>query len=340
MTLPKHLLRDVLANVLYAAGLTRGRDPRSLRIVTFHRVLPARELAEYPLPGLAVTPEELAWFVAFFAEQFECGRLDVLHERWAAGETFARPPLAITFDDGQLDNFVHARPVLDGARVSATFFVPTEAAASGRLLWHDRAAYAVHSWLKRDREAAREAIRGLGVDPERAERGLPSATVGILKTLDADARERFILEAQARAGSNEHPEWDGMMNPEQLRELARGRHEVGSHSHTHPILPLVSDETLMSELVESRVWLERETGVGVTSFCYPNGDHDARVVDQTARAGYVRGVTTQFGVNRPGRAPFELTRFDIQSETARSARNRLSRARVAWRMSGFHPGLK
>src|SRR5687768_2003192 len=111
----KSLLRDVLAGVLYTTGVTRPKDRDLLRIATFHRVLPPEDLAEYPIPGLVVTPDELAWLIEFFSENYECGRLDRIHDRWVSGDAFRRPPLAITFDDGQLDNFTHAKPVLDRA---------------------------------------------------------------------------------------------------------------------------------------------------------------------------------------------------------------------------------
>jgi peptidoglycan/xylan/chitin deacetylase (PgdA/CDA1 family) len=77
----------------------------------------------------------------------------------------------------------------------------------------------------------------------------------------------------------------------------------------------------------SRDRIERETGSPCESFCYPNGDNDARVRDATRRAGYLRAVTTTWGANAPGADPLVLRRCDIQSKVAYSS------ARLALRLS-------
>ena len=138
----RRMARDLLARVLYVSGLTAlgRRSEDSLTIVTFHRVLPEPQLREYPIRSIAVTPEELAWFIDHLTSTFTLTTLCDAVERWqrrAAG----KPLLAITFDDGQLDNFLHARPVLERVGARATFFVTAAASEKGELLWHDRMAY-------------------------------------------------------------------------------------------------------------------------------------------------------------------------------------------------------
>src|SRR5437773_1293857 len=115
-------VRDLAAQLLYRAGVTRPRRA-ALRasIVTFHRVLPQAELAQYPTPGIAVTPDELAWFLDFFQRYFQCGTLRDTMDAFIGGgggtggvassassaSSDSRPLLAITFDDGQRDNHRH-----------------------------------------------------------------------------------------------------------------------------------------------------------------------------------------------------------------------------------------
>ena len=112
----KTKLRDGIARFLFLAGLTaperRGRG--RLSIATFHRVLPEAERLAYPYPGLAVTPQELDAFLAYFTEHFDCGALSTQHERHLGGAAAARPLLALTFDDGQRQLPARAR----GARAA------------------------------------------------------------------------------------------------------------------------------------------------------------------------------------------------------------------------------
>lgn len=334
----KQIVRDVTASLLYKSGVTRPENRARLSIVTFHRVLPAEELAEYPIPDIAVTPEELAWFLEFFGAHFEVGTLEQMHERWNAGAEFEKPPLAITFDDGQLDNFRHARPVLNRARVRASFFVPTDAIETGRLLWHDRAGYAMHAWLKQDEAAARRVLDDLGLGRAPTSE-LAALFVVRIKALTEAERRALVEDIEARTGHPGPPAWDGMMNFDQLLTLAREEHEIGSHSHTHPILTQIPVAQAAEELSLSRAILEQKLGRTVTSLCYPNGDTDEAVARAARRAGYRRAVTTRWGWNPRGADPLELTRCDIQACSSRSRSGELSAPRLAWRLSGLYPGV-
>lgn len=337
----KSALRDQAAALLHASGVTRPKNRARLTIVTFHRVLPSDELTEYPFPRLAVTPDELAWLLEVVAENFECGALGPLHERWAARSEFERPPLAVTFDDGQVDNFRWARPVLNAAGIQATFFAVSSAAADGNLLWHDRAAYAIANAFRDQPNALRAHARRLAAleEPWSVD-SVVYTLVESLKRVSADERERWIASLAMAVAKVTVPSWDGMMTFEQLRELVRDGHELGSHSHSHPILPLLPDDQLRNELEQSRAVLSGAIGQPVTSLCYPNGDSDERVAKAARAAGYRRAVTTAWGWNPRGADPLQLKRCDIQSATIRDRRGSLSPARLAWRISGLQPGLR
>ncbi|TMQ70814.1 MAG: hypothetical protein E6K80_07330 [Candidatus Eisenbacteria bacterium] len=72
-----------------------------------------------------------------------------------------------------------------------------------------------------------------------------------------------------------------------LRALALEGHELASHSMTHP-LPLASlpADRLCSEAEDSRLALERATGIDVLGFRAPNWDVSTRVLEALAAAGY------------------------------------------------------
>src|SRR6185436_10911297 len=106
-------LRTGVASALYWAGFTTParRGHERLSIVTFHRVLQKRARELYPYPNLAVTPQRLDELLSFLTEHYDCGPLAVQHARYLARERSARPLLAVTFDDGQHDNYAEAVPV-------------------------------------------------------------------------------------------------------------------------------------------------------------------------------------------------------------------------------------
>jgi peptidoglycan/xylan/chitin deacetylase (PgdA/CDA1 family) len=92
---------------------------------------------------------------------------------------------------------------------------------------------------------------------------------------------------------------------------ADGLIEVGSHSRTHPRMPVLGDAEAREELAGSKEEIERRVGREVTSFCYPAGlysERDARLVIET---GYRAGVTCEAGINVFGADLAQLRRTMI-----------------------------
>ncbi|MEJ5990517.1 polysaccharide deacetylase family protein [Ramlibacter sp. PS3R-8] len=331
-------VRDLAGDLLYTIGLTRAdRGAHRLNVVTFHRVLPPAQLREYPLAAIAVSVADFTWFVGYFAEHYTVDTFAGAARRWDAGERPARPFLAITFDDGQRDNALHAVPVLERFGVRASFFVPVQAVEDNETLWHDRLGYAAARLLRTDRAAAARALARLGA-PDLAD---VAATVqGLVeraKGLTPAERDAFVDATERAAGGNARPAWDGMMTWEQLRAMAARGHEVGSHSMTHQLLPQLDDAGLAYEVAESRRVLEAKLGSRVETFCYPNGDADARVVQAVQDAGYARALGTRWGPNEPGANRYQLSRCDMQGATTRTRKGVLSESRLAFRLSPLQP---
>jgi peptidoglycan/xylan/chitin deacetylase (PgdA/CDA1 family) len=336
------LLRDGAGTLLYAAGLTRPwlALRGKLSIATFHRCLPDEQRRAYPFPGLCVTPEELGWFLGFFAAHFELLTLAEALRAWRPGRR-GRPLLAVTFDDAQRDNYLHARPVLETHGVRASFFAPVDAVESGAPLWHDRMAWAVARARESRLPELGEWLRGIGLaEPsDSSPLALGREVVARAKLAAPAARDQLLERLERALGAPARPHWDGMMSWDELRALARAGHEIGSHSLSHALLTQISDAQLEQEVRGSREALEKRLGVGVESFCYPNGSWDSRAAAAVERAGYKQAVTTRFGPNAWDAPRFALRRADCVAEHARTRRGALSAARQAWRMSGFHPGL-
>lgn len=339
----RQLLRDALGEASLAAGLTEPRRLAGARlsVLTFHRVLPAEQAALYPFPGLSVTPEELDWVVSWASRHYFCGPLDVVHESWRNRQEQDRPSMAITFDDGSLDNYVHALPVLARHGIRATFFVPAGWIGQDALLWYDRLGFAVlracasHGLAETARRLDAEIGGG---DP----RGLAKRATALAKALSPGDREDFVQRAESLTGRDggdaAAPDWAVPMGWGQLSEVVAAGHEVGSHSWSHPMLPQCDPSTLVREVAGSRRHLESRLGVPITSFCYPDGAWDQPVEEAVRAAGYSRAVTTSYGSNRREAAPFRLKRFDMVAEHLRRRDGRLSHGRLSWRLAGLSRG--
>ena len=159
-------------------------------------------------------------------------------------------------------------------------------------------------------------------------RGEKSGRVAVI-TLDdgyVDALENALPALRANNFSatcyfvsrrtGQHNDWDAaalnvhksLMSDEQIKQWHSAGMEVGAHSRTHPRLTQCTDAELLDEIAGSKSDLEALVGAPVTQFCYPYGDHDARVVAATRQAGYSAATTTRRGRALISDDPMQLRR--------------------------------
>ena len=339
----KTQLRNSISRFLFQIGLTKPehRGRKRLSIVTFHRVLSDADRQVYPFPGLVVTPEELDSFLDYFTEHFDCGALATQHERYLSGDTTSRPLLALTFDDAQHDNYNNARTALARHHVKASFFVPVAAVERQELLWHDRLGFAILDLLKQEhhgREKLMQILATAGVS-ENGPGTLVSNVVVASKKLTLEARLSLVEALENATGETKIPNFARLMNFEELAALIADGHEIGSHSMTHCMMTECADKELNFEVAESRRVLQARLGQPIETFCYPNGDSDTRTARAVAQAGYLRAVTTNWGSNGQEADQFQLRRFNMVAKHVQDTNGQFVPALLAFRMSGFYPGL-
>lgn len=347
----KPWLRDGLAEVLAKLGATApARFARgAFTIITFHRVMPLERLHRYPVAGLGVTPEQLELVLTELARYFRCGSVIEGYRSWRVGASSERPLLGISFDGGALDNYQHARPVLDKLGLHATFYIPVMNVQERRAAWHDRLGFA----LLRSVAAVRQVNGtpydrllfpfGLSVQafaavlPADAVR-LASEGVAAGQRLSQEQRERSISALEKALGGNQVPEHAALMSWDQVRALHGAGHEIGSHSLSYALLSALPDARVKEEVEGSRRLLSDVIGADVASFCYPSGGYDGRALAALEAAGYECAVTNRWGLNRKP-SPFELARCHMDYARLLSRRGDFSKERLWMRLSGLQPGL-
>jgi peptidoglycan/xylan/chitin deacetylase (PgdA/CDA1 family) len=110
-------------------------------------------------------------------------------------------------------------------------------------------------------------------------------------------------------GRKNHMTWN------EIRDLARNGMQIGCHSMTHPYLTQIKDdEALQREILGSKNIIKAHTGVRVTTFAYPFGQYDERVVEAVKAAGFTSARSTWPGVTHSKEGLFSLTGL-IRTET-------------------------
>jgi peptidoglycan/xylan/chitin deacetylase (PgdA/CDA1 family) len=104
----------------------------------------------------------------------------------------------------------------------------------------------------------------------------------------------------------------GYMTRSQLLEMEAGGVTIGAHSRTHPDLRACTSPELESEVRGSKEDLEDLLGKPVSSFAYPTGLLDDRVVEAVGAAGFTSAITTSAGWWRPGTDTLRVPRSFVQ----------------------------
>jgi len=231
------------------------------------------------------------------------------------------PPksVAVTFDDGYVDNLYNAKPVLEKYDIPATVFVCSGYA--GKEFWWDELNRLVMS-----SQAELHALRlQVGENRFRWEQpdGSPEAKGLEVRNMFRHALYYFLLplgiedlnEAMkiiriwSGLSTNEISFPRGMNHQELLQLVDGGLLELGAHTRNHPMLPQISLDRQKDEIISSKRDLEELLGKHIDGFAYPNGRATADAKRIVREAGFTYACTSLHDVVRPGRDMYELTRF-------------------------------
>jgi peptidoglycan/xylan/chitin deacetylase (PgdA/CDA1 family) len=147
----KHAVKAALGQGLLGLRVHQMIDAERGLIVAFHRV---NRLAT--TDGLTVTPEKFEGFCRFFSRYFTVVTLATFIQALEEGRSVGGM-LAITFDDGYLDNYDIAAPILKRLNLPATFFVTTRFIGSEIVPWWDQEIGMVFPWMNWDQVRALHA---------------------------------------------------------------------------------------------------------------------------------------------------------------------------------------
>lgn len=325
------MVKALAASVLWWSGVSAPHRvcANRLTVFTLHRVLPRESIDAYPFPELCITPSELEQCIRYAARHFDTGTLTEQLAKFRQSRQTGKPLLALTFDDGQWDNYHYAAPLLQQYGIRATFYVPVEHVETGQLIWHDRLGFSGSTLLqaKGGLDRARDIFTRyrLALDAQASLQDICEGAKG----LDTDVRLELIEEME-RQGSSA-PSWSRMMSWQEIRELAGMGHEVGSHSMSHSLLPQLDEADQEWEVRESRLRLQAAIGAEVNSFCYPNGSYDDRTLQLLRKGPYTNAVSTHMGLHAAQDDDYAIKRIHIDSRCFSKARAGDSGKRLALR---------
>jgi len=314
-------VKKKLINLAHTTGLIRaGRSiwAKSLTVLNYHRIDdPYRKDFDSFKPNVSATPDDFNHQMDYLAKWFNVISMrDVL--QWLDGKKELPPYAAlITFDDGYLDNYTFAYPILRAHHFPGLIFLTTEHIGTDAAFYWDMAAYCFYH-TQRDHLDFPDGKAESWLNQEELDQ-VSKKWIELMKTLPHEEKLIHVHRLPEVLGVSIP---DGyfkklMINWDQAREMQKGGIEFGAHTMHHPILTRISLDQVRAEVEGSKSRIEKELREPVLSFAYPNGQSsdlndkiEKVVADSGIRVAFtlLNGPSSQDEVKRN---PFAIRRIFI-----------------------------
>jgi peptidoglycan/xylan/chitin deacetylase (PgdA/CDA1 family) len=297
-------LADMLFKIRLTSILSRFSGHNKVVILNYHRIRPASAATSTHFDdGLFSTDadqffRQMNWLKQHTRILSEQDLIDQIVTNQYNDQKSRGPSVAITFDDGYLDNYSIAYPVLRSLEIPAIFFICTEMIWERKLRWWDVLAYLIKKCRK----------PSIVIDDH--EYALQNNQLNVIAYFIRQMKEsprdrihnyiRLISEATEIDLPADDIQDGELMTRDQIREMAEHQMTIGSHAHTHQALSCLDIHEHQKELMASKQLLEEATDRPVKSLSYPFGLYQyvpLSIQDSARKCGYQLGFTSNFGVN-------------------------------------------
>lgn len=301
-TLSGRYVRALSDSVRSAIG--RG----GLRTINFHRVLDNEiQSDDYRFLGESPTVNEFDSMIHFLSTHYNIisikdyiqnmGQLD-------PGKLY----VAITFDDGYLDNYTNALPILKKYNVPATIFVSMDA-LDKKPLWFQR-IYCVIDVCEKDEVI--NPCTGELISLRNKWAAMQAICKSMKKELVGDygARIKTLYDnCGVKYDTSSVCKTEKMLTWEEIKILKdEPLVDIGSHTITHLPLVHLNDDELRRELEVSFNRLKQLLGYEYMHMAYPNGMYNNKVISLVKEIGYAAAFTMERGTNNKNTDLFQMKR--------------------------------
>lgn len=292
----------------YLSGVYKTCNRGKILILMYHRVLKdCDETISYIQPGMYVVESVFEKQMDLLNMHYQVISLKELLVLWKEGGIDNDKRYCIvTFDDGWLDNYLNAYPILMKYNIPATIFLATSLIGTNNWFWPEKLTYLMLNSNKN----ILDILCRLGNSKKVVGDVLSSA----IKEKGNHERRELIDVIIEKLKSFSEEEIDGALNRiyklldlsvpgkrmlldwDEITEMSKNGISFGSHTCTHKILTTLTLQEVNTELAESkRVLKERKVNF-VPVFCYPNGSYNQEIQKSVKDFGYEAAVTTKYGL--------------------------------------------
>lgn len=246
--------------------------------------------------------------------------------------------IAISFDDGYIDNYLTAKPLLQQYDLPATFFISSGNIETANEFWWDElenifllseslppyfsmviSEQIITADLSNETTLTTE-IRDKHAAWNACVQQPPTNRARLF--YDMWSKLRPLLYVQQQILLNAIKEWTKVdytmredyktMSKKQLMELSGNRlFSIGAHTGNHPALAAHILTYQKKEMMENKKFLEVATGNSVTLLAYPYGNYNSNTMLVARELGFTGAFTTEEHTIKSNSNNYSFGRFQV-----------------------------
>jgi peptidoglycan/xylan/chitin deacetylase (PgdA/CDA1 family) len=259
--------------------------------------------------------------------------------------------VAITFDDGYIDNYNTAMPLLMQYGIPATFFITSRNIGSLREFWWDELEKItlltplLPQQLAFDYNGQRfffdlqhevELTDALLEKHKHfsAYRDAPTLRTQlyiklwqVFSPLTQSQQDGLMEVIRKWAGITEHNRdgYECMTAAAVSRLSANTTFSIGGHTSTHPALKHHEKEVQEIDIMENKQYLEKLTNKTINTFAYPSGSYNQHTIEVLKEGGFKAAFTTQAKPVFKDTNPFTIGRLQAPNCNGKEFKKFLSK---------------
>lgn len=301
-----------------------------LSVVMYHYTRDLKK-SEYPkIKGLDVT--EFREQLEFFKENFNVVTMEEVIDCCNSDKKLPSNALILTFDDGYIDNFNVAFPILQEFGFQGSFFIPGKTFTENKLLDVNKIHFILASSnnvkevmddLIQELKKAREEGHNLLSNEELIDKYAVSnrfddkETIFIKRVLQTAIPEHLRNEIASSLFtkyvglSEEEFSKNLYMNREQIKLMKNKGMFIGLHGYDHYWLGELPEEEMKSDIDKMLNIMEEFIDMDSWVLNYPYGNYSDEVISYISQKGCKLGMTTEVGfADLNYHNKFKIPRFD------------------------------
>jgi len=284
---------------------------------------------------LSVTPENFERQIKFLKSNYPIVSIgEIAHQ--IQKRNIEKNSIAITFDDGYLDNFETARPILEKYSVPATFFITDGYLDNRQSFWWDELENIIlqtpsvpevfsisfkgkiiefnladEADLNNELRIMHSNFKAMNLPTLRTE--LYLKLWKLCSPLTRPEQAKLMEQIRDWAGfSEKQARTEGAMSAEQVKELSENPlFTVGGHTKNHLALASHPQEIQESEINENHMFLEKLLNKNINHFAYPSGNYNDITIE-ILKNRYTAAFTTHSAPVTKHTSLFEISRVQVK----------------------------